>query len=499
MENNTPPPNSTEPNVDLNANRTAPSSSKFQSVRPASENEAAARLNLISLILNLGHEAFKKPLPEALYAHIVNNSRVISAYDMSCLIDMRRGKARIIELMGNDKINRNTQYANSIEVIASTFRKLEKTTEITRESLINAGAEKNILDIFEEFIKNPREKRVFLVPMQPPGSSNAIDESFVWCVEYYDDKISETVTRLNLLALHYSQAIWYLLKPGSRKLFRLSKKSDIFHTKIFWAAALFVVILSLFLIRIGQNIAGDFEIVPRNSDRYIAYAPYQGKIEDVYFRNGDKIEIGSTILSYDTRELQYDLEQAETEYDEASARLDMIRQKAFDDNNELPNVKLLSLNRAIAKISIEKYKWQLENSVFKAKDSGVIIIDDEYKLKGKAVNPGEKLFEIVKPSDRVYAEIFLNEADSSVMSNISSIALYLHAKPEISLQGEVIYISPVPVLTEKKQFCYLIKLDLKNTDGSLMNGMRGVARITGEKVSLGYYLFRNLILWWRKF
>ena len=31
----------------------------------------------------------------------------------------------------------------------------------------------------------------------------------------------------------------------------------------------------------------------------------------------------------------------------------------------------------------------------------------------------------------------------------------------------------------------------------LRYGMRGVARVSGEKVKLGYYLFRSLVLWYR--
>jgi hypothetical protein len=37
-----------------------------------------------------------------------------------------------------------------------------------------------------------------------------------------------------------------------------------------------------------------------------------------------------------------------------------------------------------------------------------------------------------------------------------------------------------------------------NLTPNFIYGMRGVARVKGREVSLGYYLFRNLILAWRK-
>ena len=38
---------------------------------------------------------------------------------------------------------------------------------------------------------------------------------------------------------------------------------------------------------------------------------------------------------------------------------------------------------------------------------------------------------------------------------------------------------------------------MENNVPGLRFGMRGVARVTGEKVKLGYYLFRSLVLWYR--
>ena len=62
----------------------------------------------------------------------------------------------------------------------------------------------------------------------------------------------------------------------------------------------------------------------------------------------------------------------------------------------------------------------------------------------------------------------------------------------------MISISPKPVLTELGRYCYVVKMELTSKDIKLMPGLRGIARVEGEKVSLGYYLFKNVILWWRK-
>jgi hypothetical protein len=62
----------------------------------------------------------------------------------------------------------------------------------------------------------------------------------------------------------------------------------------------------------------------------------------------------------------------------------------------------------------------------------------------------------------------------------------------------MISVSPKPVLTEKKVFCYLIRLKMLNYPAGIICGQRGIARISGPRIRLGYYLFRNIVLWWRR-
>lgn len=465
-----------------------------------SADNSDARLNLLGLILNLGHESYKKGNIDALFTHILTNSRVVSAYDMSCIIDMRSGKPKTVSLMGTEKVIRNTEYCNSVEAITSPFHKIDKVTEINQETLTKKNASDGIKDIFDKFLKDAPQKKIFLVPMPAPGfTPETVENGFLWFVEYYEPKHAEGISRLNLLSMHYGEAVWYFVKSGPSIIPKMARKGELFHTKSFWFFVLLIVLLLLFVIRIGQNVSAEFEIVPKTDDRSIVYAPFQGKIAEIDFYNGQKVKPGDIILEYNTQELNYQLKQAQAQYDEASAKLDMVRQRAFNDIREIANIKLLTLEQSIAKIAVEKYSWMMDKSILKAELTGTLIISDPNKLKGKAVADGEKLFEIIQPSKTIYAEVYVNEGDSSVISHLSSIALYLHSRPELSLTGKIVYVDPVPILTDKRQYCYVIRIEVENPKGDFLYGMRGVARVTGEKVTMGYYIFRNLILWWRKF
>ncbi|MDD3118487.1 MAG: HlyD family efflux transporter periplasmic adaptor subunit, partial [Victivallales bacterium] len=94
------------------------------------------------------------------------------------------------------------------------------------------------------------------------------------------------------------------------------------------------------------------------------------------------------------------------------------------------------------------------------------------------------------------ARVMLNERDASVLGDKLSVTLYLHTRPELPMTGKITSISPKPLLQRNGQFCYIIKIRMDRDD--LIFGMRGIARVSGGRVSLGYYLFRNVVLWWRR-
>jgi len=457
--------------------------------------DISSKLNLISHILKLGHEAFRKETLDSLYTHILNNSRIISAYDMSCIIEVCSGAPKVVGIMGNDTVSRNAEYCMDIEILTAPFFDIDKPLELNLEHYKEKHSANKSIDIFNKILKNAPNRKIFLIPLKPPHITLCKRTGFIWLVEYYEVKNTDEINKLNLLARHYSEALWYLVNNSRSKICAFIDKRFFFRGKIFWCLLLFLIFLFLWFFRIEQNISAEFELIPK--ERVIEYAPYSGIIKDANFENGDAVKEGDIILRYDTDELLYDIEKSEIKCSESSAKLDMTQQKSFKDVDEIGKVKLLSIELNINKVELEKYKWYLNNGIIKAKTSGIVVSDDKYKLKGKGVTAGEKLFEVIKP-EKVQAEVLVNEADSSVVSNLKSVTLYLHSMPELSIESKIISISPVPVLVENKQFCYVIRAELVKDYPGLIYGMRGVSRVTGAKVSLGYYLFRNVILWWRK-
>ena len=117
----------------------------------------------------------------------------------------------------------------------------------------------------------------------------------------------------------------------------------------------------------------------------------------------------------------------------------------------------------------------------------------------KHMKLGDKLFEIFSTGN-ITAKILVPEQNSSILQKNFSARLFPYTKPEQPIDAEVMEIAAHPELTDRQTYCYpvTVKLASKELDPELRFGMRGTAKLYGEKTFAGYYLVKNLILCIRK-
>ena len=80
------------------------------------------------------------------------------------------------------------------------------------------------------------------------------------------------------------------------------------------------------------------------------------------------------------------------------------------------------------------------------------------------------------------AEIMVNEKDASVLENPPKVVLFLHTRPELPINVKIISERFYPELTEQNIYSYNLKAEMVGKVPDLRYGMRGVARVTGQKV-----------------
>lgn len=453
-------------------------------------NNLKGKLNALSLIIKLGHEAFEKADLETVAAHIVNNSRTIVPYCRSGFIDMRHNP-KIVALMGQPNINHNSEYCLNLVKLVGMLREVDQLSAVTAELLSEQNISKKDDELIEYFSQEGRS--LYIIPLKAPAPYASGDDTFFWTLEF--DTPAETYLPLvTLLTKHYNESVWFAVKADKQWLSTIIKRNLV--VKKLALLALIIILPLLAFIRVDQNIKASFEVVP--SKEHIYFAPYSGIIKQCYFKDSNQVKQGQTIISYKDEQVKFKLATAENNLAKSKAEYERILHKSFADKSYLSQLNLLKLQQNEAEISINENRWFLNEGQIKAQQTGVLSLNEEDTLAGKAVNAGEKLFEILT-NDGMAAKIIVDEKDAAVLSSKKPrIVLFLHTRPESPMTGKNIIISPKPELTDLKTYCYTVKMELpKKYYSQLKCGMRGIARISGDRVSLGYYLFKNLVLWWR--
>ena len=458
-------------------------------------NNLKGKLNVLSGILRLGHEAFEKDALDTLGLHIVNNSRLLLNYDRATLVDMRGRSPSLTAVSGLPIPAQNSEYGTALRLFMSVFKAPEATCKLNLGSFDRKEAPTEALDFFKDLCDGRSTQDVFIIPLRPPGGKGGEKDVFVWVVEFFNGSNAAEESVIGLLAQRYAEAIWF--KAGiPRKEFVpeliSSKRMRPARLAMYFGVA---IIIALVAFRVRQYAIADFEIAPDKES--VCYSAIDGTLKEAVRTRGDYVKEGDVVIAFDTNELDFKLAAAEKDFELSSADLDMTGRKSFTTPDMIARAKLLSIKSEQDKVEIERCKWMLSKCTMRAPQAGVLIMEEREKLKGRPVRAGDKLFEVISP-DSILAEIRLSERDASVLGDNMSIALYLHTQPERPMTGKVVSISPKPILTEDRLFCYVVKVKIDNPPEKLICGMRGVARVGGQKVSLGYYIFRSAVLWWRK-
>lgn len=459
---------------------------------PQQENaELKARLHAFAAIMRLGRDAFEQPDLPAAAVHIVNNSRTLLAYESSSLADLR-GNPSLLAEYAQVEVKQHTEYAADVKILC--------------RSVDLSGGAVELNEGNEAFRKLPEKARgafsrlageggsLLLVPLRSARFRSSAKDPFVWLMTFKGAVPPHVGATIPLLASDYGNALWsHTPRGGARLLLKWLRKITLIRILLLLLAA-FVV--AMFTVDVEHTVSAEFVVRP--DAEYNSYAWFDCVVKNCFFNDGDAVKAGDRILEYDTDRMRFQLAASEAAFKEANAEYEQVLKASFTDRENLGKLKVLAFKRDSAKIAIEEAKWYLAHSVVTAPVSGILAIAEGSadKLAGRALRLGEKQFDILSDKGMI-AEIMVNEKDASVLEGNPRITLFLHTRPELPIPVKILSSRFYPELTEQNIYSYNVKAEMENNVPGLRFGMRGVARVTGEKVKLGYYLFRSLVLWYR--
>ncbi|MCQ9427209.1 HlyD family efflux transporter periplasmic adaptor subunit [Pseudomonas sp. LJDD11] len=255
-----------------------------------------------------------------------------------------------------------------------------------------------------------------------------------------------------------------------------------------WVLATTVAAALLAVIPVRQSVLAPAELIAR--DPAVLRAPLQAVVERILVQPNQPVRAGEPLVQLDRRELDNRLQSARQSLTAADAQLRQVRQQALYDERAKADLAELLARRDQSRSDVDFLEDNLQRSLIVAPRDGVAIFDDPSDWIGRPVSLGERIMQVADPAD-VRLEILLPVADAIGLETGSEVRLFLNSQPS----------SPAPATLSRLGYrasarpdggmAYRLEASIDARDPRLRVGLKGTAKLYGERTLLVNYLLRR--------
>ncbi len=252
---------------------------------------------------------------------------------------------------------------------------------------------------------------------------------------------------------------------------------------------LFVLVL-ISLIPVPLSVLAPVEIVAR--DPVIVSAPVDGVIKEIFSEPNTEVREGDKLFSFDDTTLRNQFEIAERNLAVHISEFRKASQSAFGDPESKARLALLKSQVELSEAEVDYARELLERVLVVARQGGLLLYSDKDDWVGRPVSTGERIMEIAEP-DIIEARVWLSVDDAIILSEDATVDIFLDVDPLNSIPAAITHRSYRAELTPDNILAFRITANFTETSPALRIGLRGTAKLYGDRVSLFFYLFRRPI------
>ncbi|VEE14182.1 efflux RND transporter periplasmic adaptor subunit [Ectopseudomonas mendocina] len=242
----------------------------------------------------------------------------------------------------------------------------------------------------------------------------------------------------------------------------------------------------LLLIPVRQSVLAPAEVVPLGG-RVVA-APLDGVIAEFLVKPNQSVAAGDLLVRFDATSLKAQSDVAERALGVAEAELKANSQRAFADAESSARLDLLAARVEQKRAERDYARQLLARSEVRAERAGIAVFADAERLTGKPVQTGERLMQIADPS-QAELRIELPVGDAIALEPGAEVALFLDSDPLNRHEAQLERSAYEAQTTAAGQLAY--RLDARFVDTPPRVGLRGTAKLFGDRAPLAYYLLRR--------
>ncbi|WP_122665080.1 efflux RND transporter periplasmic adaptor subunit [Pseudomonas viridiflava] len=283
-----------------------------------------------------------------------------------------------------------------------------------------------------------------------------------------------------LLINAYGHAWAALLGKSSRRKTGQSHKRR-------WLAGLLATAVLLSL-PVRQSVLAPAEIVARQPS--VLRAPLQGVVEKILVKPNELVQAGQVLVQLDARELQSRLESSRQAMAIADAEFRQAQQQALSDERSKATLAVLQGRREQAQTEVYYLQESLKRMNILAPRAGVAVFDDPSDWVGRPVSLGERIMLVAEPSE-AQLDIQLPIADAIDLQPGADILMFLNTDPTSPLPASLQRLAYRASPTADGSMAYRLKAEFTEADPRIRVGLKGTAKLYGERTSVLYYLLRR--------
>ncbi|MFC2971593.1 efflux RND transporter periplasmic adaptor subunit [Azotobacter bryophylli] len=240
------------------------------------------------------------------------------------------------------------------------------------------------------------------------------------------------------------------------------------------------------LLPVRQSVLAPAEVVPLGG-RVVA-APLDGVVGEFLVKPNQPVRAGDLLLRFDDTTLRAQADVAERALGVAEAELKANAQRAFADAESSARLDLLAARVEQKRAERDYARDLLARSELRAERDGIAVFADAERWTGKPVQTGERLLELADPA-QAELRIELPVGDAIDLAPGAEVALFLDSDPLHRHEARLERQAYEAETSAAGQLAY--RLDASFAAAAPRIGLRGTAKLYGERVPLGLFLLRR--------
>lgn len=468
-----------------------PQNAPPQPAPQAAPQAAPQPVNGLLMLLDLQRQAWRQATAPELRYHIVNQTRRLIAYRQAAFLTLaERGRPTLEAVSNIAVLEPNAPFALWLEDAARAVAAGPQGNAVhvvdpaaLPAAVRSAWGEWGPAQVLWCPLRKPETKPDILPGARPEATGKSGPPPAGLWLGRDDPWTDGEILLLGHLAEGYGHAWWAL--SGKRAGRRGLRRAVL-------PLLVLLLIAGVLAIPVPMSTLAPAEI--QTSNPVIVAAPLDGVIERFHVQPNAAVAAGQPLFSFESTVLRSRFEVARKGLTQAEAELLTASQAAFADPQTKARVSQLRAQVELRRAELALARDLLDRVMVKADRAGIAVFTDINDWLGKPVSVGERVLTLADPQ-APEIDIMVPVGDALVLEPGSPVELFLNVDPLNPLHARLTHASYEAGLSAAGVLSYRVKAALEpaETPGQAPPriGLRGTAKILGDRVPLALYLFRR--------